>query len=70
MTKKEARQKWCPFVRYQGQFGPGTYPEAKNRDGANSSVPDCSLCVADLCMMWVEDNIVDIDKEGHCGLAR
>ena len=60
MKSSEAREKWCPHVRYDG------FPRPQhnvNRDGANSSIPAYSLCVAYLCMMWVGTMF-----EGDCGL--
>ena len=62
MKKSEAREKWCPMVRYNAHTNDSG---GCNRHGANSSVPDFALCVADLCMMWREDG----KKRGYCGLA-
>ena len=58
MKTSEAREKWCPQVRYaDGELRP------RNRTGADSSLPTESLCIAYLCMMWVGNM-----SEGDCGL--
>ena len=68
MTKKEARQMWCPMVRFSDGDN-----HSYNRFGANSAVPDECLCVADLCMMWRKDMEGEFDKSGnysgYCGLG-
>jgi hypothetical protein len=54
MTRKEARQLWCPMVRYQrnAPYKKDMSDSAVNREGANSAIPNFALCVADLCPMW------------------
>lgn len=74
MKVKEARKLWCPFVRFKSTNSPASF----NRQGANSSIPDESLCVADLCMAWrwhlklehvSGDLIMGIPDSGYCGMA-
>ena len=64
MQKKEARQLWCPMVRYSDGDN-----HNYNRYGANSAVPDQCLCVADLCMMWRWDKKEAYGTDGYCGLG-
>jgi len=64
MTKDEARQKWCPFARYDDGDG-----VAFNR---SCQIPPSSFsgakCIADDCMMW-RKHYKDEEEHGYCGLA-
>jgi hypothetical protein len=67
LTEKEAREKWCPMVRYSS----GTGDDAANRFGVTS--PAVCRCIASDCMMWRwdEENIPfgDDNAVGYCGRA-
>ena len=62
MTKKEARQTWCPMIRVPGEYGPNNISE---NSGPYGEINKWHCCKADLCMMWREDGT----KRGYCGLA-
>ena len=69
MTEDQAREKWCPMVRYP------LWPDECS--GGNEG----AKCIASDCMMWrwqlnekgqvVHNNIslMDKDRQGYCGLA-
>jgi hypothetical protein len=73
MTEKEARTKWCPFMRafeiHSADVG-GAWAGAAaiNTDKA---VDECR-CIASECMMWRIETDADNQKmewTGYCGLA-
>jgi hypothetical protein len=69
MSEKEARERWCPMVRYARQLEPGEIVVAFNRcEGRTDYVnnPPSSRCIASECMMWRQE---DRDDLGYCGLA-
>ena len=66
-TEEEARMKWCPMVRYDGDDG-GTFnrgvidPLNKRKDGSYV----CN-CIASECMWWKQS----LDGErGCCGVIK
>jgi hypothetical protein len=81
MTEDEARKKWCPMARHEGDNG--TFNRGGEYDPINSYGRDkgygCN-CVASACMMWVwikageflsNDEVVrERNTHGHCGLIR
>lgn len=77
MLEREARQKWCPFVRlpYGLENKAGAPLTAVNRiiGGGGHDIPDETHCVASACMAWRPDSVemtrVDGSSRGHCGLV-
>ena len=78
MTEEQAKTKWCPQVRFNG--------DACNRGEADMATPNprCKSiwnnCIASDCMMWtttmlqrfdeeLQCNVIDL-KDGRCGLAK
>lgn len=66
-TLAEARDKWCPMVRYGvgGDDANASNRHASQMNGYNVS-PDYARCIADKCAMW---RWADANKVGFCGLA-
>lgn len=67
MTESEAKEKWCPFVRFTFNSREGymmSNREYKQRTGG------ISHCMASACMAWRWGaKISETEREGHCGLA-
>ena len=75
MTEEEAKKKWCPHVRCDGN----NRHWGENRDSA-----PISCCAASKCMMWeweatnyIQDPMKPANQEvrtsaieGHCGLTK
>lgn len=67
-TEDEAKTKWCPQVRFHGNYEHG--------GGDNRPVEGCGVqCLGSGCMMWrwakgasVADSI-NGKRPGYCGLA-
>ena len=78
MTEDEAKTKWCPMVRHEGDEN-GSFNRGNPGDEINDHDKNrgtlCN-CIASDCMMWVKEReiskIDDKDWYGHgrCGLAR
>ena len=74
MTEDEARQKWCPMVRYVASYKGTPTPPLNRAAGGNDVMlnPTNCQCIASDCMMWrwvAEDNARDVSYWGYCGLA-
>ena len=83
MTKGEAKERWCPFVRvFYMPSNPGVMPPpAFNRsmsrlaDGSmGTDMPPAARCVGAQCMAWRwNDDFTDDapieDRQGYSGLA-
>lgn len=50
MTENEAKEKWCPLVRFTEPGNYQTFQSNRAADGRSSN------CIASDCMMWVLDN--------------
>jgi hypothetical protein len=69
MTEEEAKQKWCPMVRYYDRNSEMAYNAWYDTSGGEGR---CK-CIGSACMMWRWD----VDKcrkgpevdHGYCGLA-
>jgi hypothetical protein len=61
MTEDEAKQRWCPFARYEA-FKAGVN---RSRD---VPIPKPTLCLASDCMAWRWEDRADGD--GYCGLIK
>lgn len=70
MTEDEAKQKWCPMVRFA--------PDSENGGMLVLNQPQDTLkCVASDCMMWrldwaqrgIDYASGEIPTKGYCGLA-
>ena len=76
MTEEEAKTKWCPMVRLEGQYEGET---ACNRS-YSGDIADAAKCIASNCMMWIggpyerllaqDCDGFTIKKTGHCSLAK
>jgi hypothetical protein len=73
MTEAEAKTKWCPLVRHEGDMG-GTFNRGRVH-GAINEHPDnqgaaCN-CIGRACMAWRWSYHVAAVEEpqGFCGLA-
>lgn len=73
MTEDEAKHRWCPFVRREGDgggaFNRGATPlNEEHHDGIYS----CA-CIGSACMAWRTQNYIDDNRmpnvAGYCGLA-
>lgn len=67
MTEAQARVRWCPLSRVEGdKFD----PTAGNRD--REGPHDAARCVGPSCMLWVWDRFNRFRRTptGRCGLAR
>lgn len=75
VSEKQAKEKWCPFVRYSLTVDGVPVPAAFNRAGVLSTgaedsggslnPPDCH-CIASECMMWRWESGQML---GYCGLS-
>lgn len=76
MTEKEAKTKWCPFVRA------GAGDEAglnRYRDMDRDAISAVSCCIASECMAWQWSSLSPLaaakqgkprsSASGYCGLA-
>ena len=76
MTEYEAKQKWCPMVRFTADSG--SYDS--NRINFQDENPEA--CIGSKCMAWIWDNNTMSDADyraqrmtpeknvkGYCGLA-
>ena len=63
MTEEEARKKWCPHIRVNG-----------NNRSYSRTPPEPHLyrCIASDCMMWEETTelVGSPPDDGDCGLKR
>jgi hypothetical protein len=77
MTEDEAKTKWCPMVRHEGEEH-GSF----NRGGISDPINSFGIakgygcgCIASGCMIWREDLTREEAqngyqaKSGHCGLG-
>ena len=72
MTEEQARKKWCPHVRHEGNsvtFNRGTAHGPLNDHPGN--VGTLCNCIASDCMSWRWDHDANRDfrERGYCGLA-
>lgn len=78
MTEDEAKTKWCPFVRYEGDYG-GPFNRGGEKDNPLNIRArgdySCS-CIGSACMAWREESKntgtsyrPEWTKNGYCGLA-
>lgn len=71
--EKEARKKWCPFVRVILGHKEVVYPHgAYTNRGQQSGFAECR-CIASDCMAWIcgrsiNGAIKPDDYDGYCGL--
>lgn len=75
LSEREAKQRWCPFVRYTSVRGSGInrWTDA----GDENFNPNATRCLGSECMAWrwVEQpgpqppNAPERDSRGWCGLA-
>jgi hypothetical protein len=66
MTEAQARARWCPLSRVEGdKFD----PTAGNRDREGPHT--AARCVGPSCMLWSWHRLNFLRKEpsGHCGLT-
>jgi len=73
MIESEARQKWCPFVRFHVRPS-GVDKSINNRVTGMDDDPLNTLCIASDCMAWrwipeVKMPHEQADNEGYRGLA-
>ena len=83
MTEDEAKTKWCPMVRHEGDEN-GSFNRGNPGDEINDHDKNrgtlCN-CIASDCMMWVVDTpkgssrsegmtVNSTHEYGHCGLAK
>jgi hypothetical protein len=84
LTEEEAKTKWCPFVRLEGNESPHGRDWMTNRgEYAQPTSPRDALstCIGSACMAWrwkkrfgpdpdKPENITELPPtEGYCGLA-
>lgn len=66
-TEAEARTKWCPFARREGDY--------LSRQPVNRPVDNNSRCLASQCMAWrwttepLDTRYRQETGQGFCGLA-
>ena len=78
MKELEAREKWCPMARLEGDYS--------DELGANRTksgrIPDAAKCIGSDCMMWVatdnecaptpprrNEDDAECSPAGYCGLG-
>lgn len=61
MTEEEAKTKWCPMVRINGN----AMDYILNRKASDRH----SYCIGSACMMWRENVDYLPGPHGYCGLA-
>lgn len=73
LTEDQARQKWCPFVRFSMSTADGNATNRHNAAGEISQNPRYSQCIASSCMAWRQGSGADGSSHsgecGFCGLA-
>jgi hypothetical protein len=78
MTEEEAKQCWCPFVRYKSAQGEGINRWIEDYDEAIVPLP--ARCCASRCMAWrwhIDEHYdpqsgnttYEQSDSGYCGLA-
>jgi hypothetical protein len=60
MTEDEAKEKWCPFVRYKSVRGEGINRWVEEEPQLN---PDAARCIGSRCMAWRWTNQDGIDRQ-------
>ena len=64
MKEREAKQKWCPMVRFHP-------PDGENNRSPDHGGLNNARCIASECAVWKESSpsIYPGHSEGSCGLA-
>lgn len=62
-TEEEAREKWCPMVRYSFDDEART---SQNRWADKNNPKECR-CIVSECMMWTKNSATA--SKGWCGLT-
>jgi hypothetical protein len=65
-TREQARELWCPLVRYACGSEPPAYNRCDDSDYRSISNPSACRCIASDCMMWRWGRL---NGEGYCGLG-
>ena len=52
MTEDEAREKWCPHVRYRSDRFPEGGINRWTAQGDTQDMPSMCYCIASKCMAW------------------
>ncbi|MCK7474055.1 MAG: hypothetical protein MZV49_12190 [Rhodopseudomonas palustris] len=72
LTEEQARSKWCPMVRYEGDDG-GSWNRGSAKDDPTNTArsPEyySCACVASSCMAWriLRADIPGGESRGYCG---
>jgi hypothetical protein len=79
MTEQEAKEKWCPMIRFQiGPDNAAWQGVAYTNRGEEMRPPESVRCIASECMMWrwsivgaTVNGVYDDNYpvEGYCGLG-
>lgn len=74
MTEKEAKEKWCPFMRIETRSGAAVntrlIPTSHGGAFGMISYVETEItgkCIASSCMAWRQAN--EYESSGFCGLA-
>lgn len=67
MTEDEAKTKWCPFARVEGDEGDGLPASNRNarpkgEQGAPAFTFPASLCIASACMAWRTRHMSEVQR--------
>jgi hypothetical protein len=79
-TEDEARELWCPMVRYERESAEPSFNRCRGNDGVHNNPPDPCRCIASQCAMWrwhqteakyrgAGDTFITVKGIGYCGLA-
>lgn len=72
MTEEEAKQKWCPMVRYLAVFTSGSGSKSGGGYNRGADHPATTAhCIGSACMMWRTHAYASNPNKihGYCGLA-
>lgn len=72
MTEGEAKEKWCPFARYEQRSHDvaGYNTTTVNRTWSGGTLDmKAARCIGSQCMAWkVLIKMGDVEEHGHCSL--
>jgi hypothetical protein len=66
MTEQEAKEKWCPMVRFKIGADDQAWQNKAYTNRAEEFGPDKCVCCASRCMMWRVEHKKE-QREGHSG---
>ena len=69
VTEKEAKEKWCPHVRFTVGIDHSPSNRWRQLDKKDNLNPETCRCIGSECMAWSWNAPQYGKKVGYCGLA-